>query len=417
VFSSQLPSTWQLRELSEIATVSSGNGAPQDPKYFDRGKYPFVRVHDLGRCGKNPNLIETVNYVNDLALKEQRLRIFPKDTILFPKSGVSTLLNHRAILGRDACVVGHLAAVNANEKIVLTKWLYYYLIIIDFSSWVSATTLPSLPLSRIKTLQVPVPPLAIQKILLDILVKTDQVKQKREQANQMTNKILQAVFLRMFGDPAANPQKWGLVSFGTLIKESRNGFGRRRKPGEKGGYIVLRIQDIQKGEIDTEDLNTIPMTDSEIEKYRLLPNDILFVRVNGNIELVGKVALFNLESHEMAFNDHIVRLRVNKSEVESTFLKYFLETNYARTEIKRRAVTSAGQFSVGQHRLATLSVPLPPLSLQRQFGVIVQKTKILQKNQAGSTQTIKQLFNSLLSKAFKGEQVCNISEIKSLSRH
>src|SRR3989442_529043 len=103
------PHDWGFKNLNEIAEVASGNGAPQEQKYFAGGTIPFVRVQDLGRYGTTPNLTETKDHVNDIAIKEKHLKTFPKGTILFPKSGISTLLNHRAILGVDACVVGHLA--------------------------------------------------------------------------------------------------------------------------------------------------------------------------------------------------------------------------------------------------------------------------------------------------------------------
>jgi len=204
----RFPSGWEIVDLQKVAEVASGNGAPQEKRYFENGNIPFVRVQDLGRYGTNPDLRETKDYVNDLAIKEKHLKVFPKGTILFPKSGVSTLLNHRAILGVDACVVGHLAAVRPKKDLVLTKWLYYYLCTVDFSRAVSTTTLPSLQLSRISRLEIPVPPIETQLKVTSLLQRADNLNRKRQHVNQLTGKIIRSVFLKMFGDPATNPKLW-----------------------------------------------------------------------------------------------------------------------------------------------------------------------------------------------------------------
>ena len=52
-----------------------------------------------------------------------------------------------------------------------------------------------------------VPPLPIQKQIVSILERAEKLKEKRKQANEETSKLLQSIFLEMFGDPRKNEKK------------------------------------------------------------------------------------------------------------------------------------------------------------------------------------------------------------------
>ena len=151
----ELPKTWLYACLEEVALVVAGNPAPQGNEYFDDGVYNFVRVHDMGENGNNTFLRKTRDLINDKAAT--KLRLFPSGSILFTKSGASTLLNQRAILAKDSYVVSHIAAAIPFRG-VENKWLFHFLKLIDFATLAHATNMPSLPLSRTKTIKVPIAP-------------------------------------------------------------------------------------------------------------------------------------------------------------------------------------------------------------------------------------------------------------------
>lgn len=155
-----LPIGWLWSTLGEVAHVLAGNPAPQGDEFFAEGKYPFVRVQDMGRLNGAIRIHSTNDCVNEKAVKG--LRLFPRGSVLFTKSGASTLLNQRAILGSDMYVVSHIAIAIPKDEI-LSEWLYFWLRTVDFAYLVHATTLPSLPLSRAKGILIPVAPIDQQK--------------------------------------------------------------------------------------------------------------------------------------------------------------------------------------------------------------------------------------------------------------
>ena len=108
--------------------------------------------------GENCNstfLSKTRDLINDKAAT--KLRLFPSGSILFTKSGASTLLNQRAILAKDSYVVSHIAIAIPFSG-VENKWIFYFLKLVDFGTLAHATNMPSLPLSRAKTIEIPVAP-------------------------------------------------------------------------------------------------------------------------------------------------------------------------------------------------------------------------------------------------------------------
>ena len=111
-------------------------------------------------------LADTKDHLVESVVKS--LRLFPAGSVLFTKSGASTLLNQRAVLQRPMYIVSHIAAA-IPEKGILSEWLYYWLSTVDFSHYAHATTLPSLPFSKIKHIAVPVAPRTEQTRISDTL--------------------------------------------------------------------------------------------------------------------------------------------------------------------------------------------------------------------------------------------------------
>ena len=186
----EIESKFPLVKLGDIADVSAGNGAPQDAESFTGGKYPFFRVSDVAKEHLNPNLIHSNDYLNDKGIRG--LRLYKKGTILFPKSGASTYLDHRAIMGVDGYVVSHLATIFANTEIVFIKYLYEVLTLIKARDIKPGSGYPSLNVSDIENIKTPLPPLVIQKQIVTECDKVDEeYNRKRESIEENKEKILE----------------------------------------------------------------------------------------------------------------------------------------------------------------------------------------------------------------------------------
>ena len=178
----ELPKNWVWRRIEEIADISAGTSAPQGEQYFSDGKYPFVRTQDVGKLGRTTCLKNTSDKVNDKAVSEKRLRKAKKGSIVLPKSGASILTNSRAILGVDAYIVSHLAILEPNESLLDSFFFYYWLCTIDMASFSQSDSgYPSLRLSDIAKIKIPVPPLSEQR---RIVKRIEELTRRVEEARK-----------------------------------------------------------------------------------------------------------------------------------------------------------------------------------------------------------------------------------------
>ena len=193
---------WKTQTLGELAEITAGNSAPQDESLFRNGKYPFFRMADAGRI-RFGDIYESTDYLNEEGVKG--LRRFPKGTILFPKSGASTFLNHRVMLGVEGCVSSHLATIVADETKVDRRFLLYYLTTVVAQDLIQDHAYPSLNLPTIAGISVPAPPLPEQRRIVGVLDEAfDGIAIARANAEknlQSARELFESYLHSMFANP------------------------------------------------------------------------------------------------------------------------------------------------------------------------------------------------------------------------
>lgn len=186
----KVKSKYSLVKLEDVAEISAGSTASQNRSHYENGKYPFVRVKDLAFPENWKYVVKTRDKVNDLAIQEKRLTKVEKNSVIFPKSGISLLHNKRAILSEDCYVVNHFAILEPKVEKIDYQYLYYVLKKIDMGQYCNRTTLPSLNLSVIKEIKIPLPTLDEQKrIVAEIAEREKKVKESVEKANLYREEI------------------------------------------------------------------------------------------------------------------------------------------------------------------------------------------------------------------------------------
>jgi len=191
----EIPENWEVVRLEQVGRVCSGDNAPQGEKYFKNGKYPFVRVQHFD--GES-TYVGKWDLINETAKKEYNLRLFPAETIIFPKSGASIRLEKRAKLKIPSCIVSHLCALIVNQDIVNTDFIFNYLKTTKLINSSAGSTLPYLNISKVGKFQIPLPPFPEQREIAEIFQTIDQkieIEQKKkalyeELFKSMLNKLM-----------------------------------------------------------------------------------------------------------------------------------------------------------------------------------------------------------------------------------
>jgi len=183
-----VPKEWEVVRLGDVAKISSGGSAPQGKHYFN-GEYPFIRVQHIDN---EDFVIRKFDLITDMAVKDYKLKLYPKGTIVFPKSGASVYLEKRAILPTDAYIVSHLCAISSKNKNILQNFLFYVLRYMKLAKK-KADGYPTLNLSEVKQVKIPLPPLPIQQKIAEILSTVDE----KIQAEENKKKALEELFKSM----------------------------------------------------------------------------------------------------------------------------------------------------------------------------------------------------------------------------
>ena len=192
---------WPLVRLGAVCEIGAGQGAPQGVDKYCRQGTPFIKAGNLADlvngCSENE-----IQQVNDEVAKEYALRIYPKGTIVFAKSGMSCMKGYVYKLKRDCYVVNHLACVIPRK--VYGSYLKYCLEKYPPNRLIKDASYPSLSLSDIANLKIPLPPFNVQKYIANVLDKTQEIIDGyKKQLAELDNLII-AVFYEMFGDPLTN---------------------------------------------------------------------------------------------------------------------------------------------------------------------------------------------------------------------
>ena len=191
-------STRPITRLGDVADVVAGDPAPQRPEAFAPDGPLFVRMQDVGRDHLNPALSLSADRLDPEWLGKNRLRLFPKGSVLIPKSGVSVNLNHRAMLATDAYVVSHLAVVIPDRSKVEPHYLFWWAVRYDPRKQVQVTSLPSLKLSILKSAEIPLPPIDEQRRIAGILNRAARIERLHVQAAEAASSLRASLTDRLF---------------------------------------------------------------------------------------------------------------------------------------------------------------------------------------------------------------------------
>lgn len=263
--------------------------------------------------------------------------------------------------------------------------------------------------SDLNSIKIPVPPLLEQKAIVRkieaLFSSLDSGIADLKKAQEQLVIYRQAVLKKAFE---------GLkeVLFEEIVTSSQNGISKRN--GSEGSEIkVLRLADITTLEIDNSTPRTIKLNEKELDKYRLKEGDLVIIRVNGSINLVGRLIYVNKINEEevWAFCDHFIRFTLNKDLCMPKFYYYFFQLQKIRKFINHNMVSSAGQNTVSQGTIKSISVPLTSIEEQHQIvQAIESRLSVCDKVEESIKESLEKaqaLRQSILKKAFEGTLLSN----------
>jgi type I restriction enzyme, S subunit len=367
--------SWEMAKFTDVVQdITGGNQKFQSSEYLLFGKHPIIDQGETFIGG----------YTNAKALVSRA-----KDVVVFgDHTKVLKYVDFDFCLGADGVKV--LQPVEGLD----TKFLYYYL---------GTVNLPDVGYSRhykfLKEIQIPLPPLPVQKRITEILDAADALKRKDQELLKKYDELAQAIFIDMFGDPVKNEKGWKIGIIRDLAIEVKYGTS---KPSDDNGLIpYLRMNNITySGDWDITNLKYINLDGNEYEKYIVNNGDLIFNRTNSK-ELVGKTAVFNL-NQEMAIAGYLIKLRTN-SFGNPYYISSYLNSKHGKKTLFGMCKSIVGMANINAQELQEIKIMIPPIDLQNQFEERYNQIKKIKSKSEKQIISSSNLFNTLIQKAFKGE--------------
>lgn len=261
-----------------------------------------------------------------------------------------------------------------------------------------------IPTRYIKEVEIPLPPLDMQRRIVMVLDRADALRKKRRKAFGRFDELLQSYFVESFGDPLTNPKGWNTAELDNHITIdagwSAKGEDRERKSGE---HAVLKISAVTGGRFTPNECKVVPKEELRDDLVRPQKGDVLFSRANTR-ELVAATCIVEDDYPHHFLPDKLWRVTPDDDRLLPEYLRYLLANERFRRELKKRATgTSGSMLNIAQYKLRESVAPLPPLELQRRFEEIVWKVYDIRQNVSDSIERISKLFDTLLHRAFRGE--------------
>ena len=389
-------SDWVTAKLKDVAKVVTGKTPQTSNSEYYGGDIPFVSPADLNEG----ILSETKTYLTSSGA-DQVYRV-PKNTVLVSCIGN---LGKLAITAKEVCFNQQINGLIFDEQKIFPKYGFYFAQTIkpQLEKASSSTTLPIVNKSRFSDLEIKYPPLAEQRRIASILDQADELRQKRQQAIEKLDQLLQATFIDMFGDPVSNPKGWRSDKNLGDVADIVSGITKGRKITGKSLREIpyLAVSNVQDKYLNLSIIKTIEASDDEIERYRLKQGDLLLTE-GGDPDKLGRGTLWNNEVDECIHQNHVFRVRLTSKEFTPNYLNWIVGSEYGKRYFLKSAKQTTGIASINMGQLKKLPLLPPPLDLQIQFDERCIKIHQIKNQLVDSYKDINHLFSSLQNQAFNG---------------
>ena len=411
----------------------------------------FMEVFDV-QGGTQPPKSEFVYEPTDGYVRLLQIRDFgekPVPTYIRQKPSLKTCTSNDVLIGRYGASVGRICTgMEGAYNVALTKVIIpddidprfaYYLLNSD------AFQRPLLEIERsaqdgfnkedLAEIRLPLAPLAEQRRIvakLELLLgKVSSSQQRLSRVPALLKRFRQSVLaaacsgkltadwrekstqsILVFSDAedigSGIPESWRIVAVRDVIGGLKYGTSKKCDYPRRG-VPVLRIPNIADGVINQSDMKYAHLDPDELEQLRLRVGDVLLIRSNGSVSLVGKTALVRETERDFAYAGYLIRLRPDQAKIIPEFLNAVLGSYDVRLQIEIPARSTSGVNNINSEEVRALRIPLPPLSEQQEIVRRVEKlfefADQIEARLVRAQKQVDRLTQSILGKAFRGELV------------
>lgn len=380
------------------------NGRAFKPIEWETIGQPIIRIQNLTNSSTEINRT-TGSY-------EEKYRVKTGDLLFAWSASLGAYIWN----GENGWLNQHIFKVIPKEG-VNKKYLYYYLLhVVDqLYAKTHGSGMVHITIKPFKATEIPIPSLAKQQRIVDriesLFAKLDEAKQKAQDALDSFETRKAAILHKAFtGELTAQWRKehgvgmesWENVSVSEICHSLK--YGTAKKSSSEGTVVVIRMGNLQDGEISWDDL-AYSNDEEDIEKYKLVPGDVLFNRTNSPA-LVGKTSIYRGE-YPAIYAGYLIKLDYDRSRVIGDYLNYSLNTVSAKEYCNSVKTDGVNQSNINAKKIGAYIFAMPQIDEQAEI-VRLLNDLLIKEQQAkeaaeGVMEQIDLIKKSILARAFRGE--------------
>lgn len=394
-----LPQGWEVKKLEEIANIKGGKRLPKGKNLLDNNtKFAYIRVADFQDNGtinlQNIKFINenTYNVLKNYKIYDDNLYISIAGTI--GKSGIIPKELNGAILTENAVKLEYI------QNNISNKFMYFFTLSNIFKTQIQTSTKivaqPKLAITRLKQIQIPLPPLKEQERIVGILdesfAKIDESIKILEQDLLNLDELMQSALQKAFNPLKDNakenyklPQSWEWKSL-EEISENISAGGDKPKNCTESKTAK----------------NQIPVYANGVNNNGLVgyTDKATIIKPSLTISARGTIGFVCIRKEPYFPIVRLISLIPCENILCLHYLYFCLNFFIAKGE-----GSSIPQLTIPKFK--SLQIPLPPLQEQEQIAehldFVFEKAKALKELYTKELKDYEELKQSLLDKAFKGE--------------
>lgn len=391
---------WEIKKLGDVCHIVNGSTPLRTNKdFWDNGDFPWFTIDDIREQGRI--IRYTKQKVTQTALK--KLRVLPIDTIL---------LCCTASIGEFAITEIELTTNQQfNGLVIKNKHKLYPMFLMYFSSTLKdtlsnlsgKTTIDFIPISRLKDVEIPLPPLPEQQRIVAILDECfsaiDKAKANAEQNLKNAKELFESYLQGLFENKGDGWEVKRLKDISLVFGRGKSKHRPRNWEGLYGGDYPF----IQTGEVRNANkyITEYTQTYNELglKQSKLWKKGTICITIAANI---AETAILGFDS---CFPDSIIGLQVNPKKAVLDFTYYLLQ--FFKVELQKLGKGSAqDNINLGTFENQLFPFPIAVSEQQkivRQLDALRAETQKLEAIYQNKINNLEELKKSILNKAFSGE--------------
>lgn len=392
------------KTLGEVADYINGRAFKPD-EWEDEG-LPIIRIQNLTGS--------TDIYNRTTKAYEEKYLVVDGDLLFAWSASLGAHIWH----GENGWLNQHIFKVVPRPG-TSKQYLYYYLLYVvdQLYAKTHGSGMVHITLKPFKNTEIYMPPFPVQQRIVDriesLFARLDEAREKAQAVVDGFELRKAAILHRAFsGELTERWRKahgihlsdWINTTLSEIVSDFKYGTSEKSNYTNTG-IPVLRIPNIDDGTLNFEDMKYLAHADID-KTNQIHENDILIIRSNGSRDLVGKCAIVPALEKEYAYASFLIRIKPSE-QILAVYLVMYLNSTDARTQMFKKAKSSAGINNINSQELGAITISVPTLHEQSEIVTVLNNLLIKEQRSKEAAEAVLDQIDSMkkaiLARAFRGE--------------